>query len=83
MNHSEGNLQSLFLSAKQKQEQLIQFDPRSDSYKELLHGVMVELAKCRDLVTRSAMFSVNEEIDDISTQDIQYAPLFHGGVRHS
>ena len=75
MSESGGNLQALFLSAKQKQEQLTQLDPRSDIYKELQHAIMLELVQCRDLVTRTAMFSVNEDVDDISTQEIQYEPL--------
>jgi hypothetical protein len=71
MSNSGGNLQALFLSAKQKQEQLNQLDPRSDTYKELQHGTIMELIECRDLITRTAMFSVNEELEDISTHDIQ------------
>jgi hypothetical protein len=63
------------LSAKQKQEQLSHVDPRSDTYKELQRGIMLELVECRILVTRTSMFSVNEDIDDISTQDIPYGLL--------
>lgn len=75
MSNSRGNLQALFLSAEQKQEKLNQLDPRSDVYKELQRDNMLELIACRDLIARAAMFSVNEELEDISTQDIQYDPL--------
>lgn len=70
MSNSGPTLQALFLSAKQKQEQLSHVDPRSDTYKELQRGIMLELVECRNLVTRTSMFSVNENIEDISTQDI-------------
>lgn len=63
-------MQALFLSAKQTQEQLSHGDPRSETYKELQRDTILKLVECRDLVTRTAMFSVNEEIEDISTQDI-------------
>jgi hypothetical protein len=75
MSNSGLTLQALFLSAKQKQEQLSHVDPRSDTYKELQRGIMLELVECRILVTRTSMFSVNEDIDDISTQDIPYGLL--------
>jgi hypothetical protein len=72
MSNSGLTLQALFLSAKQKQEQLSHGDPRSVVYQELQHGLMQELMECRNLVTRTSMFSVNEDIEDISTHDIPY-----------
>lgn len=72
MSESGVTLQALFLSAKKKQEQLNHVDPGSEAYKELQRAAMSELVECRNLVSRTAMFSVNEEIDDISTQDIPY-----------
>lgn len=72
MSNSGLTLQALFLSAKKKQEQLNRIDPGSETYKELQHATISELKECQNLVTRTAMFSVNEEIDDISTQDIPY-----------
>lgn len=75
MNNSDRTLQALFLSAKQKQEQLRLVDPRSDNHKELQRDIMLELVECRNMVTRTSMFSVNEDIEDISTQDIPYGLL--------
>lgn len=72
MSASGLTLQALFLSAKQKQEELSHGDPRSDAYHEIQRGLMQELMECRNLLTRTSMFSVNEEIEDISTQDIPY-----------
>ena len=72
MSSSGLTLQALFLSAQKKQEQLNHIDPGSETYKELQHATISELKDCQNLVTRTAMFSVNEEIDDISTQDIPY-----------
>lgn len=75
MSTSGLTLQALFLSAKQKQEQLSHVDPRSDAHQELQHGIMLELLECRNLVSRTSMFSENEDIEDISTQDIPYVLL--------
>ena len=64
----------IYFSVKEKQEQLTRLEPPSDSYKAIQHDIMLKLVECRDLISRSAMFSVNEEVDDISTEDIQYKP---------
>jgi len=69
---NEQSLSSLFRSAKNNQEDLDTLDPRSDDFKTLLQSTISTLAQCSQLVDQLALFSTNEDLDDISTSNIQY-----------
>lgn len=69
---NEQSLSSLFQSAKNNQEDLDTLDPRSDDFKALLQSTISTLEQCSQLVDQLALFSTNEDLDDISTSNIQY-----------
>jgi immunoglobulin-binding protein 1 len=69
MDVSGSSLRRLFSSAKGKQEDL---DSGTTTYQEMLQSTISEFEECRKLIAKLAVFSPNEEIEDISTQDLQY-----------
>jgi len=72
MSENEVSLSDLFKSAKTGQEDLDSLDPRSDDFKQLLQSTVATLQQCQTLVDRLALYSTNEDLDDLSTNDIQY-----------
>ncbi|RMZ75672.1 hypothetical protein DV737_g5165, partial [Chaetothyriales sp. CBS 132003] len=68
----EKSLAELFNSAKAKQESLDELDARTATFKERLQGAIDELQECSRLVEQASLFSANEEVEDISTKDLQY-----------
>ncbi|KAK5078088.1 Type 2A phosphatase-associated protein 42 [Lithohypha guttulata] len=72
MAESEASLSDLFKQAKSDQNDLDNLDPRSDDFKALLASCLSTLQQCSQLVDRLALFSSNEDIDDVSTSDIRY-----------
>src|SRR5947209_6949204 len=69
MDVSGSNLRELFFSAKRKQEEI---DSGSATHQEILQSAISAFEECRNLVAKLAIFSSNEGIEDISTQDLQY-----------
>jgi len=69
---NEQSLSSLFQSAKTNQEDLDTLDPRSDDFKILLQSTISSLEQCSQLADQLALFSTNEDLEDISTSNIQY-----------
>lgn len=72
MTENEGSLSSLFKQAKTGQDDLDTLDPRSDDFKTLLASCLSILKQCSQLVDQLALFSTNEDLEDISTNNIQY-----------
>lgn len=72
MDTSGPGLRQLFSSARGKQQELDRLDPRSEAYVENLTSAISELEECRQLISKHAVFSVNEEVEDVSTNDLQY-----------
>ena len=72
MDETGQSLQDLFSDAKRQQDSLHQGDPRSDEYKSTVQAIQQTYEDCRTLLSRLALFSINEEIEDVSTQNIQY-----------
>ena len=72
MDHSGQSLHDLFIKAKQRQDSLDHGDPRSQEYRSAIQKLQQTYEQCRNLISQLALFSTNEEIDDISTQNIQY-----------
>lgn len=69
---NEQSLSSLFQTAKNNQEDLDTLDPRSEGFKTLLRSTISTLQTCSRLVDQLALYSTNEDPDDISTFNIQY-----------
>jgi TAP42-like family len=69
MDVSSSSLRELYSSAKSKQEEI---DSGSATHQEILQSAISAFEECRNLVAKLAVFSSNEEVEDISTQDLQY-----------
>lgn len=69
------SLRQTFDRAKEKQQELDHLDPRSDFFKETLLSTTQELENCQKLVVELSIFSPNEELEDVSTQNIQYLTI--------
>lgn len=79
MEPSELSLKELFIEAKARQAELEHLDPRADVFSHTLQSIIVGLERCRQLIQQLSLFSRNEEVEDISTQDLQYVtPSPHG-----
>jgi immunoglobulin-binding protein 1 len=76
MDTSGATLRDQFATARRQQEDLSQLDPRSGEYKDNLQQAISGYEECRMSIAQLALFSKNEEVDDISTQDIQYELTF-------
>lgn len=72
MSGNEESLSDLYKQAKTSQEELDTLEPRTEAYSTLLISCISTLRKCSELVDRLALFSTNEEIEDISTANLQY-----------
>ncbi|EXJ63506.1 uncharacterized protein A1O5_11555 [Cladophialophora psammophila CBS 110553] len=72
MDTPEPSLRVLFHQAKKQQEGLDSLDPRSADFKHALQSIIDNLEQCRNLIRDLSLFSTNEEVEDISTQDLQY-----------
>lgn len=72
MEASEPGLKETYNEAKTRQNQLDALDPRSPSYKDTLQSIIDNFERCRQLIRQLALFSPNEEVEDIATQDLQY-----------
>src|SRR4051812_14147725 len=69
MDVSGSSLRELYSSAKRKEEEL---DSSSATHQEILQSAISAFEGCRELIAKLAVFSSNEEVEDISTQDLQY-----------
>ncbi|KIW64598.1 hypothetical protein PV04_09521 [Phialophora macrospora] len=74
---SEPSLGALFKQAKDQQDELEGLDPRTAQFKDTLQSIIHSLELCRQLIQQLSLFSTNEEVEDISTQDLQYLTVDH------
>ncbi|KAI1624635.1 TAP42-like protein [Exophiala viscosa] len=72
MDTSEPSLKGLYNEAKSQQEGLDDLDPRSSAFKTTLQSIIDNFRRCQELIQQLSLFSKNEEVEDISTQDLQY-----------
>ena len=87
---SEPSLRRLFNQAKNQQDELDSLDPRSANFKDTLQSIIDNLQQCHQLMQQLSLFSTNEEVEDIATQDLQYGyscafarvPLLMGDIRY-
>jgi len=75
MDAPEPSLKELFNNAKTSQDELDSLDPRSAAYKKTLQSTIDSLQRCRRLVQQLSLFSTNEDVEDISTQDLQFVTM--------
>ena len=68
MDASGSSLRELLSSARAKREELVS---GTATYQEMLQSTISAFEECRRLIEKLAIFSPNEEIDDISSQDLQ------------
>jgi immunoglobulin-binding protein 1 len=69
MDATGSSLRELFSSARGKQEEL---EAGTAVYQETLQSAISAYEECGQLIAKLAIFSPNEEVEDISTQDLQY-----------
>lgn len=68
----ERSLGDLFKQAISDRQDLDTLDPGTQEFKDLLNSCIKVLSRCVELVDRLALFSPNEEVEDISTSNIQF-----------
>lgn len=68
----EKTIRSLFDSAEQTRSGLDSFFSTSeDAYQVKLNSAITDLEECKDLITRSSLFSTNEGLEDVATADLR------------
>ena len=72
MDAPEPSLKELFQKTKTQHDDLDSLDPQSEAFKSSLQSIIESLEQCRQLIQQLSIFSKNEEVEDISTQDLQY-----------
>ena len=68
----ETSLRETFDQAKYNQDYLQNVDPRSDEFRDHLEAAVSGLVRCLRLIKALSLFSPNEELEDISTQNLQF-----------
>ena len=71
----ERSLREVYQQARTKRDQLSDHDPRSSAFRELLSSTLSDLELCQKLISGLSIFSPNEELEDLSTQSIQYLTI--------
>jgi immunoglobulin-binding protein 1 len=66
------SLRETFDLVKQKQQQLDIMDPQSAIFKDNLQFAIQNLEHCQKMIKDLSIFSPNEELEDISTQNLRY-----------
>jgi len=72
METSDSSLKELFLRTKSQQDELELLEPQSEAFKTSLQSIIDSLEACCQLIQKLSIFSSNEELEDISTNDLQY-----------
>jgi len=66
------SLRAVFSSAEIKRKELVSsWDTNTTSYQEKLQAAISQYQQCLQLTDTVAMFSSNESLEDISTNDLQ------------
>ena len=66
------SLRETFDHVKQNQQELQNLDPRTDAFRDHLESALNGLVRCLKLIKDLSIFSSNEELEDISTHNLQY-----------
>ena len=71
MGSTEANLRETFEQAKSQQQILDKLDSTDGEYGLILQASIRNLEEAQAKVSQLSTFSLNEEIEDVSTSDIQ------------
>lgn len=74
MEIPESSLKELFNRSREQHGDLESLDPQSAEFKHTLQSLNNTLERCQQLIQQLSIFSTNEEIEDVSSQDLQYVP---------
>lgn len=66
------SLRETFDQAKSDQQTLEKLDPRSDEFRAHLEAAISSFVRCLKFIRDLSVFSPNEELEDISTQNLQF-----------
>ena len=66
------SLREIYVEARAQKDQLDDLDPRSSAFKETLQATIRDLEQCQKLIDDLSIFSPNEDLEDLSTQSVQY-----------
>jgi hypothetical protein len=70
------SLRSLFASAKEQRETLgSRGDTNTEAYRDDVNATIAKFQECQRQISILSLFSSNESLEDISTNDIQYVTL--------
>lgn len=74
--HTSSNLRTLFASAEKGRQLLESYlESSSSDYQAKLKTAIASYETCQQIVDGLALFSRNETLDDISTENLQYADV--------
>ena len=74
------NLRLLYEAADQLRVQLDSLQVNSEQYQGRLHEAISKYEQCREFASKVSLFSSNESVDDISTNDLRYMAVdYHLG----
>lgn len=73
MADSSRSLREVYASATTLRTKLDEYtDRNTDAYRSDLNGAIAALRECQDLISRLSLFSPNETLEDITSNEIQY-----------
>ncbi|KAJ5312458.1 hypothetical protein PENANT_c027G07875 [Penicillium antarcticum] len=70
------SLRSLFASAKEQKDKLgSRGDTNTEAYRDDVNATIAKFQECQRQISMLSLFSSNESLEDVSTNDIQYMSL--------
>jgi immunoglobulin-binding protein 1 len=69
------SLREIYQQARLLRDQLAEHDSRSSAHSEMLSAVLKDFWQCQKLIDDLSIFSSNEELEDLSTQALQYLSI--------
>jgi immunoglobulin-binding protein 1 len=69
------SLKEIYQQARLLRDQLAEQDPRSSAHNDLLSAILKDLRQCQKLIDDLSIFSSNEDLEDLSTQALQYLSI--------
>lgn len=68
---ADRSIKSLFTEAEEKRSVIESaFETNTDSHRQTLSGAIASYEECKVLADRLTLFSLNETLEDISTNDL-------------
>jgi immunoglobulin-binding protein 1 len=66
------SLREAFDQAKQSQQEIDGLEPRSAAFRHSLESAIQSLVTCQRMIKDLSVFSPNEDLEDVSTQNLQF-----------